>query len=94
MNNDISCATCHHPDEGFGDGQQLADGAHGDLRRNAPTLWNVAYATSLFWDGRAESLEDQMLSPLTSEEEMGAIPEDLVEELQDIPEYVELLRDF
>ncbi len=93
-NNDISCATCHHPDEGFGDGQQLADGAHGDLRRNAPTLWNVAYATSLFWDGRAESLEDQMLSPLTSEDEMAAIPDDLVEELQEIPQYVELFAIF
>ena len=88
-NDDVSCATCHHPDLGFGDGQQLASGAHDDLRRNAPTLWNVAYATSLFWDGRAVSLEDQMLSPLTSDDEMGAIPDELVAELQAIPEYVE-----
>ncbi|GAB5492997.1 MAG: hypothetical protein Phog2KO_32120 [Phototrophicaceae bacterium] len=87
--NDVSCATCHHPDLGFGDGQQLASGAHADLRRNAPTLWNVAYATSLFWDGRAENLEEQMLVPLTSEDEMGAIPDELVAELLAIPEYVE-----
>lgn len=86
-NNDMSCATCHHPDEGFGDGEQLSVGAHGDLRRNAPTLWNVAYATSLFWDGRSETLEEQMLVPLTSEDEMAAVPEDLVDELLAIAEY-------
>ena len=72
-NDDMSCATCHHPDLGFSDGRTVAQGSHGEnLRRNAPSLWNVAYATSLFWDGRAKSLEDQMLVPLTSENEMGA----------------------
>lgn len=89
-NNDMSCATCHHPDLGFGDGEQLSVGAHGDLRRNAPTLWNIAYATSLFPDGRAETLEEQLLVPLTSEDEMASVPEELVEELSEIPEYVEL----
>lgn len=88
VNDDMSCATCHHPDLGFSDGLIQADGAHGDLRRNTPTLWNVTYATSLFWDGRADSLEDQMLVPLTSPDEMGADTAEIVEELQDIPEYV------
>jgi parallel beta-helix repeat protein len=91
-NDDMSCATCHHPDLGFSDGQRIAQGAHGDLRRNAPTLWNVAYATSLFWDGRAASLEEQMLEPLTSSEEMGADVDNLVDKLQAIPEYVELFE--
>lgn len=90
-NNDMSCATCHHPDQGFGDGRVVAVGSHGeDLRRNAPSLWNVAYATSLFWDGRAESLEDQMLVPLTSPDEMGADIDEMIVELNDIPEYVEM----
>lgn len=92
-NDDMSCATCHHPDLGFSDGERIAQGAHGDLRRNAPTLWNVAYATSLFWDGRAASLEEQMLVPLTSSEEMGADADSLIEELQAIPEYVELFNE-
>src|SRR5690606_16342912 len=40
-NDDLSCASCHHPDLGFADGRALAAGSHGaDLRRNAPTLWN------------------------------------------------------
>jgi len=86
-NDDMSCATCHHPDLGFSDGRQVAVGSHGDLRRNAPSLWNVAYATSLFWDGRAASLEEQMLTPLTAENEMAADMTALVAELEAIDEY-------
>ncbi|MCS7071351.1 MAG: hypothetical protein NZM00_07590, partial [Anaerolinea sp.] len=88
--NDRSCASCHHPDRGFSDGQALAEGAHGPLRRNAPSLWNVAYATSLFWDGRAATLEEQMLVPLTSSEEMGADIDAMIAELRGIDEYVAL----
>jgi len=89
-NDDRSCATCHNPDMGFSDGRPLAEGAHGeDLRRNAPSLWNVAYATSLFWDGRAKSLEEQMLVPLTQENEMGADIAEMIAQLEAIPEYVE-----
>lgn len=89
-NDDLSCATCHHPDRGFGDGLAVASGSHGeDLRRNSPSLWNIAYATSLFWDGRAASLEDQMLVPLTAEDEMGADLEEMVGQLRTFPEYVE-----
>jgi parallel beta-helix repeat protein len=85
---DMACATCHHPDLGFSDGKPVAQGAHGqNLRRNAPSLWNVAYNTSLFWDGRAKSLEDQMLVPLTSETEMGADLDKMIEKLKAIPEY-------
>src|SRR5690606_36516478 len=80
-----------HPDLGFSDGRTVARGSHGeDLRRNAPSLWNVAYATRLFWDGRADSLEDQMLEPLTAENEMGANLDEMLAELNAIPEYQRL----
>jgi cytochrome c peroxidase len=93
-NNDLSCASCHHPDLGFSDGKPVAQNPHGeDLRRNAPSLWNAAYATSLFWDGRAKSLEDQMLVPLTSSKEMGANVDDMIAELKAIPEYEKLFKD-
>lgn len=89
--NNLSCASCHHPDLGFSDGRTVARGSHGeDLRRNAPSLWNVAYATRLFWDGRADSLEDQMLEPLTAENEMGANLDEMLAELNAIPEYQRL----
>lgn len=89
-NDDLSCATCHHPDLGFADGRTVSQGSHGeDLRRNAPSLWNVAYASSLFWDGRADSLETQMLDPLTAENEMGANLDEMIAELKAIPDYVQ-----
>lgn len=79
---------------GFSDGKPVSVGAHGEnLRRNSPTLWDVAYATSLFWDGRAKTLE-QMMTPLTSETEMAANPDDLVAQLAGIPTYQQLLAAF
>jgi cytochrome c peroxidase len=98
--NDISCATCHHPDLGFTDGRALSmgKGGHGVgperaggavVRRGAPTLWNAAYNHKQFWDGRAEDLEDQAKGPITSDIEMNENPETLVKELKDIPEYVQ-----
>ncbi len=71
-NNDVSCATCHHPDLGFSDGLVTAAGHDGTpLDRNTPSLWNVAYAQNLFWDGRVSSLEEQVKVPLTHPNEMG-----------------------
>jgi len=96
--NDISCATCHHPDLGFSDSRELSmgKGAHGlgpqreggsVVRRGAPTLWNAAYNHKQFWDGRAEDLEEQAKGPITSDIEMNENPDTLVKELKDIPEY-------
>lgn len=57
-----SCYSCHQNQLGNADGRALALGA-GDkeLTRNSPTIWNVAYHSALYWDGRAPSLEKQML---------------------------------
>ena len=89
---DIACATCHHPDLGFGDGRPTSVAPGGETpARNALTLWNVAYAQSLFWDGRVTSLEEQALVPLTHADEMGvADPQTMVADVRAIPEYVAL----
>lgn len=93
QNNDMSCASCHHPDMGFTDGNAQAIGANDKvLPRSAMSLWNVAYNTNFFWDGRASTLEGQMETPLTSKDEMGGTPEDIAAELQAIPEYVNLFE--
>ena len=93
-NNDISCASCHHPDLGFSDGRATAVGTTGvELARNTPTLWNAAFAANLFWDGRSRSLEDQALVPLTHADEMGVGDvETMAAELAAIPEYVTLFE--
>ena len=96
--NDISCATCHHPDLGFTDARGLSMGKGGRgigaersggavVRRGAPTIWNAAFNHKQFWDGRAEDLEEQANGPITSDIEMNENPETLVKELKDIPEY-------
>lgn len=96
--NDISCATCHHPDLGFTDGRGLAMGKGGHglgadraggsvVRRGAPTLWNATYNHLQFWDGRAPDLEDQAKGPITSDIEMNENAETLVKELKAVPEY-------
>ncbi|MBB5694626.1 cytochrome c peroxidase [Muricoccus pecuniae] len=68
----MSCASCHQPARGFTDGLSLARGNDGgELRRKSPTLWNLAWAPFLFWDGRAEGLEAQAEAPIEAHEEMG-----------------------
>jgi len=57
-----SCYSCHQNHLGNADGLKTSIGAQGKvLTRNSPTIWNVAFHNSLYWDGRAASLENQML---------------------------------
>ncbi len=72
-NNTFSCAMCHIPEQGFSSNEMAtAVGIEGQsVRRNSPTLYNVAYATLLFHDGRENSLEQQVWGPLLAQNEMG-----------------------
>ena len=72
-NNTMSCAMCHIPEQGFTATELgTALGLEGrTLRRNAPTLLNVAYVGQLFHDGRAATLEKQAWAPLLNPIEMG-----------------------
>lgn len=68
----VSCSTCHQPDRAFTDGRILAQGVRQQGgTRNTPTLLNSAYLTSLFWDGRRGSLEEQAADPLVNPVEHG-----------------------
>lgn len=68
----VSCATCHIPSRHFTDGLPTAHGLHGQpLARHTPSLLNVRYETSLFWDGRANDLATQMRTPLLGPFEHG-----------------------
>ncbi|MCO5187657.1 MAG: right-handed parallel beta-helix repeat-containing protein [Anaerolineae bacterium] len=87
--NDTSCATCHHPDLGFSNGEPVSNPRVGESR-NVPTLWNVGYNQVLFWDGRETSLEAQALVPLTHPDEMATDLDTLADELMAIPAYVDL----
>lgn len=83
-----SCSSCHDPKRGFSDGNALSLGKnHQPLTRSAPTLWNVAFQESFFWDGRVKTLEEQALGPLFSSEEMANTPARLEQTLNDSSEY-------
>ncbi|GJM23177.1 MAG: methylamine utilization protein [Planctomycetota bacterium] len=86
-NGEVSCATCHEPALGFGDGRKLAKGvAHHP--RHSMTLWNVAYNRWFFWDGRKDSLWSQALGPLEDAREHGSSRLEIVHALADAPELV------
>lgn len=89
----ISCASCHQPDQGFSDGLPRSVGIGGqEVARAAPTLWNVAFLNTFFWDARASTLEEQMQGPLFATDEMGNTPQDLLATLNGIPTYQALFR--
>lgn len=68
----VSCSTCHQPDRAFTDGRSRAQGIRQlGGTRNTPTLLNSVYLTSLFWDGRRGSLEEQAADPLINPVEHG-----------------------
>jgi len=73
LNNTFSCAMCHIPEQGFTSQEQATSiGIEGrTVRRNAPTLYNVAYFTNLFHDGRESSLENQVWGPFLASNEMA-----------------------
>ncbi len=73
----LACASCHAPVAGGGGPTPRAFGQGGELGRWAPSWDNSGYYTSLFWDGRASSLEEQTgalpghMGPITAPGEMG-----------------------
>src|SRR6185295_3942057 len=68
----LSCASCHEPKLAFSDGRAIAHGIGGaEGERNSPVLINRGYGLAFFWDGRALSLEEQALQPITNPKELG-----------------------
>ncbi len=89
----IACASCHDPDLGWADGRTTAFG-HGRkaLKRNSPSILNVAFAPALFWDGRAKTLEDQAAAVLANPDEMRSDAKDVSARLSKVKGYPELFK--
>jgi cytochrome c peroxidase len=84
----VACATCHRPENGFASGPDGPRGIRGQrLRRRAPTLFNRAYGTAFFWDGRTDTLEAQALRPIEDPAEMGAKVPDILARLEKSTKY-------
>ena len=89
LDNTVSCATCHHPQEGFSRHTPVGVGIEGLTGgRNSPVSYNRILSDDQFWDGRAASLEDQAIGPIANPIEMGNTHENVVATLKKIPAYV------
>jgi len=86
----VSCNSCHNVMTSGTDNRPVSVGVKGQHGgRSAPTVFNAAYLTAQFWDGRAASLEDQARGPVLNPVEMGMPSARAVEQrLQRIPGYV------
>ena len=82
VNNTQSCASCHDQSHAFSDLRRFSLGAEGQVgKRQAMPLFNLAWASGFFWDGRAKTLREQVLMPITDKHEMNEKVERVVEKL-------------
>ena len=81
-----ACQSCHYRHLGWADGQTLSRRDDGQLNtRHTPTLYNTGHQTSWYWDGRATTLEGQILAAWQSQN--GADPEVVATRLNAVPGY-------
>ena len=87
----FSCASCHHKELGFGDGLPHSMGHDGQKgRRNAPNIEMSGFFPLLFWDGRAQGLEAQVIGPLSDPMEMANTTQNATKSIQEAQEYYAL----
>jgi cytochrome c peroxidase len=87
----VSCAFCHEADHAFAGSTAFSKGVTGEPDpRHTPTLINRAWGKSQFWDGRAPTLESQVIVPVTNPIEMGMTIEGVVQRIQGIKGYAPL----
>lgn len=89
-NNTRSCASCHYEDKAFTDGLTTAQSMDGKsvLKRNTPTLKNIAFQRSFFADSRVSYLEDQAVAVITNKDEMHGSLDEVALKIQKNKEYI------
>ena len=82
----MACTGCHVREKGWTDGLALSRRDNGDLNtRHSPTMYNVGYATTFYWDGRAATLEAQVLAAWRAQ--MSADPAKASAAIAAVPAY-------
>ncbi len=90
-----SCASCHSPQSAFTDNLATSIGIDGIAGvRNSMPLFNLAwnYGERFTWDGKELSLERQAEEPVQNPIELHSNWDNVVDRLQNHPEYPELFR--
>jgi cytochrome c peroxidase len=86
--NTVSCASCHHPEDGYGRNTTFGVGVSGQTGgRNSPISFNRILSSIQFWDGRAATLEDQAKGPIANPIEMSNTHDAAVNSLKGIEGY-------
>lgn len=79
----LSCSSCHQKENGLSDANRFSKGVEGRTgTRQSMPLFNLAWKSSFFWDGRAVSLREQVLMPIQDHLEMNMKLETVVQRLQ------------
>lgn len=90
----IACASCHDKELGFGDGRKVSYGHDRQLgERNAPSVAMSAFGVEKFWDGRAQTLEEQALMPIVDPKEMAYDPKKAAQRIAQIPAYKQAFKE-
>jgi cytochrome c peroxidase len=89
----IACASCHNPELAWTDNITRSLGHdRQNNKRNSMTIKNVAFAHTLFWDGRAKSLEHQASFPISDPKEMNTENNIAVQQIADVEGYKSLFK--
>jgi cytochrome c peroxidase len=88
--NSRSCASCHYPEKAFTDAREKALGLDQKtmVKRNTPTLSNIAFQRAYFYDSRVSYLEDQAIDVIANITEMHGSMEKAISILKNKPNYV------
>lgn len=92
-NNNVACASCHIPQQHWGDSRRLSPGTDAkNGKRNAMPILNTAYNFSQFWDGRVGTLEEQSLHPVMDQLEMALTLDELLARIKEDIKYPALFK--
>lgn len=94
VNNTLSCASCHRLEKGGADDKPFSLGFDGKpVEVNTPTVFNAGLNFHQFWDGRVDTLEEQVHIVVISPTEMGSTWETVVKRIADDPGYAKDFKD-
>lgn len=93
--NTVACANCHMPGLAFTDGQAVSMGINRlQGGRSAPTAINRVYSKVQFWDGRAQTLEEQSTGPFINPVEHGFLDYDeMTSKMKKVSGYRQLFQE-
>lgn len=82
----MACTGCHYPDKAWTDDRAVSPKVGGAMnKRNAPTMLNIGYHATFYWDGRMPTLE--AVSNAAWKGQLGADPKAVATKLNAIPKY-------